>query len=109
MGEDLQMIQKILVLTFLTVMMREEMLISIVRTTADSLQEMTAGCLTLSPMPPPLRRAAPWPWLAPPSSARRCLPHQVPAPVLKLHLLRVAVVLLAGQAGRTSWQSSGCR
>ena len=41
--EDLQMIQKILVLTCLTVMMREEMLISIVRTTADSLQEMTAG------------------------------------------------------------------
>ena len=94
------------------------MLTSTVRTTADYLQEMTAGmmrkrfeyqddlnpislsgCLILSLRPTQPRKAGTW-WLAPPNSARRCSPPQVPAPVL---------LLPAGPAGRTSWQSWGCR
>ena len=42
------MIQEILVLTCLTVMRRVEMLILTVRTTADYLQEMTAGMMMRS-------------------------------------------------------------
>ena len=41
------MIQEILVLTCLTVMRRVEMLILTVRTTADYLQEMTAGMMMM--------------------------------------------------------------
>merc|ERR1719352_1651171 len=100
------MILKILVLTCLTVMMRGEMWILTVRIIADYLQEMTAGCLTPSPTPPPPRRAALWRWQAPPSSARRCLLPQVPAPVLPLPpLLPVVGTHPAGPADRTSWQS----
>ena len=115
------MIQEILVLTCLTVMRRVEMLILTVRTTADYLQEMTAGMMMRSEYHDNLdtnllfrmsdsvsnatttQKSSPVA-VAGPTQSRKEMFAQAPAPVLLL-LLVVGTL----PAGRTSWQSLGCR
>ena len=117
--EGSPMIQKILVLTCLTVMRRVEMLILTVRTTADYLQEMTAGMMMRSEYHDNLdtnllfrisdsvsnatttQKSSPVA-VAGPTQSRKEMFAQAPAPVLLL-LLVVGTL----PAGRTSWQEGG--